>query len=304
MRIILGGGTGFIGKALLKSLIEAGHDVVLLTRDPEKAKQRIGNTVTMSQWDGKSVGPCKEHLDGADAVINLAGEPVIGKRWSHTQKMRILNSRVDATKALTSVMGQVKKKPSVFINASAVGYYGHVENGDVPESHPKGSGFLGDLSEQWESEARVAEQWGIRVVLLRTGIVLEKDGGALYKMVPPFRFFAGGPLGSGRQWFPWVHRDDVIGIILFALENPDLKGPINTTAPNPVTMNVFCKTLGKVLGRPSWAPVPAQMLRFLLGESAEVLLTGQRAVPKKLEALGYPFRYPTLDAALTAILRR
>ena len=146
MRIILGGGTGFIGKALLKSLIEAGHDVVLLTRDPEKAKQRIGNTVTMSQWDGKSVGPWKEHLDGADAVINLAGEPVIGKRWSHTQKMRILNSRVDATKALTSVMGQVKKKPSVFINASAVGYYGHVENGDVPESHPKGSGFLGELS--------------------------------------------------------------------------------------------------------------------------------------------------------------
>lgn len=304
MKIVVSGGTGFIGKALLGRLTQDNHQVVLLTRNPSAAIKSLGETVTIAQWDGKSVGKWVDHLNEAHGVVNLAGEPVVGKRWSDDQKERILKSRVEATRVLASAMAQSPKKPSVFVNASAVGYYGHVEEGDVPESHPKGRGFLSDVAEQWEREALTTERYGVRVVVLRIGIVLEKDGGALSKMIPPFQLFMGGPLGSGRQWVPWVHRDDLVDIILFALGNPSLKGSVNATAPHPVTMKEFCASLGKVMGRPSWAPVPAFMLRLLLGESSELLLTGQRAVPKKLEGSGYSFRYTDLKEALKAALRR
>lgn len=303
MKVVLSGGTGFIGKALLKALVTKGHTVVILTRNPDAVKHLASETITLAPWDGKSVGIWADHLNEADAVINLAGEPVVGKRWSAEQKSRIVNSRVEGTKALVSAIAQSRRKPSVLINASAVGYYGHVENGDVAESHPKGKGFLGDTCELWEESARAAERFGVRVVCLRIGIVLEKDGGALSKMIPPFQFFVGGPLGSGRQWVPWIHRDDVIGVILYALEHSNLSGPVNTTAPHPVPMKEFCASLGKVMGRPSWAPVPSFALRILLGEQSEVLLTGQRVIPKKLAEAGYPFRYPHLDVALAALLK-
>jgi len=302
MNIVVSGGTGFIGKGLLQRLLEANHRLVVLTRNPEAVKPLATGSVQVERWNAKSLGAWADRVDGADAVINLAGEPIPAKRWTKRQKARLLNSRVDATKAIVAAIDQAKRKPSVLINASAVGYYGNVESGEVTESHPKGTGFIADLVERWEQEARAAEAMGVRVVLPRTGIVLEKDGGALKKMLLPFKLFVGGPLGSGRQWLPWIHREDVAGAILFALENPNLSGPVNLAAPEPVTMKQFSSALGKALGRPSWAPVPALVLRGLFGEMAETLLTGQRVVPRKLLQFGYQFRYPTLDQALAAIL--
>ena len=301
MTIVLSGGTGFIGKALVKRLLEAGHTVMLLSRRPERSRQSGTESLQIISWDGRTLGAWVQGINGADAVINLAGETIAEKRWTAAQKAKILKSRIEATRALVSAIAQVKKRPSVLVNASAVGYYGDVESGDVTESHPKGKGFLADVCEQWEQEARKAEALGVRVVLLRTGIVLEKEGGALAKMLPPFKLFIGGPLGCGRQWIPWVHREDVIGAILFALERSRLSGAVNVTAPEPATMKQFCAALGKVIHRPSWAPVPAFALQVLLGEMSEMLLTGQRAIPQKLETSGYRFRYPNLEETLRAI---
>jgi len=302
MNIVVSGGTGFIGNALLKRLVESGHRVTLLTRNPDAVKHPPGGRVDVERWDGKTAGSWAQCVDGADAVMNMAGEPIAAKRWTDTQKTRILNSRLDATRAIVAAIQKAEQKPSVLVNASAVGYYGHVESGDVTESHPKGVDFLADTCARWEEEVTKAEPLGVRVVRLRTGIVLEKDGGALKKMLLPFKLFVGGSLGSGHQWFPWVHRDDVVGIILFVLEHADLSGPVNVAAPEPVTMKQFCKALGAVMGRPSWAPVPAFVLRVTLGEMSDMLLTGQRVVPQKLQEAGYSFRYPRLDEALAAIV--
>lgn len=304
MKIVLSGGTGFIGGALLRQLQETKNQVVLLTRKPEAIKKLAKDTVEIIFWDGKTMGSWAKCLDGSDAIINLAGEPIAKKRWTQEQKRRIINSRVEATKAMVTAIAETKKKPSILVNASAVGFYGNVEDEDVTESHPKGNDFVADVCEQWEREACMAEALDIRVVLPRFGVVLAKDGGALKKMQLPFKLFVGGPLGTGRQWFSWVHREDVIGVILFALEQSKLSGPVNVVAPEPVTMKQFCKTLGKALGRPSWAPVPALVLRALLGEMAEMFLTGQRVIPKKLEELGYQFQYPKLEEALSAILSK
>lgn len=302
MRVVIAGGTGFIGNALLEQFVKGKHQVVLLSRNADGLKHLEKDTVNAEQWDAKTVGPWTKRLDGADAVVNLTGEPIAAKRWTLSQKERILKSRVDATKAIVSAIGKVGKKPSVLVNASAVGYYGNVEKGDVTESHPKGSDFLAGVCEKWEQEAHAAEKHGVRVVVLRIGIVLEKNGGALKKMLPPFQMFAGGHLGSGIQWFPWVHRDDVAGAVLFAIKNEKAAGPVNVTAPEPVTMKEFCKTLGKIIRRPSWAPVPAFALKILLGEMSDMLLTGQRAIPKKLQEAGYTFKYPKLEKALMAAL--
>lgn len=303
MNIVLAGGTGFIGQALLEKLLEAKHSVILLTRNPGRARSLAGEFVKVEKWDGKTVGLWAQHIDDSDAVINLAGESIGEKRWTKARKALILNSRVDATKALVAAIAQSKKKPSVLVNQSAVGYYGNVETGDVGELHPKGNDFLADVADRWEQEARVAEALGVRVVTPRCGVVLEKDGGALKKMLIPFKLFVGGPLGSGHQWFPWVHRDDVVGAFLFALDTPKLSGPVNVAAPEAVTMKEFCSALGKTMRRPAWAPVPAFVLRAALGEMSFIVLTGQRVVPKKLLEAGYPFRYRTLDVALQAIFK-
>ncbi len=302
MVIVLSGGTGFIGRALRDELLAAGHRVVLLTRRLEAVK--AGGALEAEHWDAKTLGPWAARVDGADAVINLAGEP-IATRWSPAVKQRIVTSRVEATRALVSAVSQARRKPSVFINASAVGYYGNVPEGDVPETHARGTGFLADTCALWEEAARGAEAAGVRVVLPRIGIVLERDGGALKVMTLPFLFWMGGPIGSGRQAFPWVHRDDVVGSILFALERREASGPLNLTAPQPVSLAEFCRALGGALGRPSWLPAPAFAVRLLAGEMAdEMLLSGARVVPQRLLSLGYAFRYPKLDAALSAIFRR
>ena len=299
MKIMIAGGTGFIGGDLVAQLRSKGHELFLLSRSEKKSAD---SNIHYLPWDGKSSGSWGSQMSAMDAVINLAGEPIAGKRWSAAQKDKILQSRILGTRAIIEAISKSNPKPKLLINASAVGYYGNVPEGDVSETHTKGKGFLADTCEAWENEALRAQAVGLRTVLLRTGIVLERGGGALSKMLPPFQFFAGGPLGSGRQWFPWIHREDVVRILLFALENEAISGAVNTTAPNPVTMREFCRDLGKVMHRPSWAPVPGLALKILLGEMSEMLLGGQKALPEKLLKHQFIFKFPNLEGALADIL--
>lgn len=301
MRLLLAGCTGFIGKELIKVLKEKGHNIVLLTRDTKKYKHLEDGKLTLKEWDGKSLGEWALEANNIDGIINLSGEPIAGKRWTNEQKKVLLSSRLDSTSILVQAINKAIKKPRVLINASAVGYYGNVENDLVAEDYKKGSGFLANICEEWENAAKPALKDNVRVVFLRIGIVLEKGGGALEKITPPFMMFAGGPLGSGKQWFPWIHRDDVIGIIIYALENENISGVINTVAPECVTMKDFCSELGKVINRPSWAPVPGIALKILLGEMADMLLGGQHAIPEKLTKNGYDFKYKKVSTALTNI---
>lgn len=303
MKIIVAGGSGFIGSELIRRLINSKHQVVLLSRNPGAARLEERESFKIVQWDGKTIGLWSQFIDGADAVINLSGENVAAKRWSESQKTRLIDSRINPTRAILQTINQATKKPRVLVNASAVGYYGNFGDGDVTESHIKGEGFLSDLCEQWEREAMNAEVHGLRVVLLRIGIVLEPSGGALKKMLLPFKLFIGGSLGSGKQWFPWIHLDDVLNIILFALENDSVSGAVNLSSPSPVTMDEFASSLAKAIRRPSWARVPSFVLKILLGEMSEMLLGGRRIVPKKLIDNGFMFQYPNLDETLNSLFR-
>ena len=301
MKIVLAGATGFVGKKLVDQLAAKGHSLTVLTRDPARSPWNTSAQFRIFQWDGNRVGNWAAAVEGADAVINLAGEPIAAKRWTAAQKQKLIESRIHGTRAIVKSIQATKVKPRLLLNASAVGFYGAVAAGDVSEEAGKGSGFLADLCSAWEHETDVLKGSGTRVVLLRIGVVLERGGGALAKMEFPFKIFAGGPLGSGAQWFPWIHRDDILGIIEFALSDEKLSGPVNATAPNPLTMADFCKALGRAMHRPSWAPVPDVMLKILLGEMSEMLLTGQKAVPQKLLQAGYVFKYAEADAALKDI---
>ncbi len=302
MNIILAGGTGLIGKELLNQLIEKKHTVTLLKRN-SKDISSPSPFMRVEIWDGKNLGNWVTAFDDADAVINLSGEPIAAKRWTSSQKEKILSSRIDSTRAIVSAIKESKKKPTVLVNASAVGYYGNVESGDVTELHEKGKGFLADVCARWEDEALQAEQLGVRVALLRTGIVLHKEGGALQKMLPPFKYFVGGKLGNGNQWFPWIHFDDEIQIILFAMEHNTITGAVNLASPNPITNKDFSSALGKTIHRPSIFPVPAYILKMMLGEMSEMLLGGQKVIPEKLLRAGYKFSYPNLTAALNSLLK-
>jgi len=298
MRLVVAGGTGFIGSALCSRLLELGHSLTLLTRSASSGA--ISPNKRSLSWNPASPGPWEEALNGSDGVINLAGEP-IAKRWTERQKELIASSRIDVTRALVTAIGKAKEKPKFLLSASAVGYYGTHGDETLSEEAGPGSDFLARVCTAWEKEAVRAEDYGLRVIRLRTGIVLGKGGGALAKMLLPFKLFMGGPLGSGEQWMSWIHLEDEIALILFLLEHPDARGAINATAPNPVTMQKFCKTLGDAVNRPSWAPVPAFALRLLLGEMAEILLTGQRVLPAGAQKLGYAFKYSTLLEALQAL---
>lgn len=303
MKIVITGGTGFVGRALLARLAQENHDVVVLTRTPERLVQELPGRFMAVRWDGKTSGPWAAHVDGAHAIINFAGEPIDAHRWTTAQKERIIASRVDAAGALREAIDRATNKPSVVVNAAAVGFYGPVEEGDVREDAPPGQGFLAETCVRWEHAALQIGSAGPRVVILRCGVVLGSGGGALQKMLLPFKLFVGGSLGTGSQWFPWVHRDDLVNIILFVIGRTDAHGPVNVVAPETVTMKTFCTALGKALHRPSWAPVPGLVLRVALGEMAGMVLTGQRVVPAKLRQLGFTFRFPTLATALIDILR-
>ena len=300
MNLVVAGGTGFIGSALCSRLIERGHSLTLLTRST--SSDTVSPNKAWITWNPDAAGAWEQALDGTDGVINLAGEPIAGKRWTEAQKKKIRSSRINTTRALVTAIGKAKEKPKFLLNASAIGYYGPHGDELLAEEQGPGNDFLSRVCSDWEEEAKRAEGHGLRVVRLRTGIVLGKGGGALSKMVPPFKLFIGGPLGSGRQWMSWIHLEDEIGLIQFLIEHPNARGAINSTAPNPVTMKEFCRTLGSVLHRPSWAPVPAFALRVMLGEMAEMLLTGQRVIPAEAQKLGYKFRYPTIPEALRSLL--
>lgn len=298
---MIAGGTGFIGECLVAHLTRNGCELVLLSRSDRSSP---GPMLRYCKWDARTPGRWEHELETTDAVINLAGAPIAEKRWSEKQKKSIVESRIHATRALIQAIEKVKTRPKVLINASAIGYYGDVPEEDLTETSSQGMGFLADTCEQWEKEARIAEKWGIRTVLLRTGIVLGEGGGALAKMVLPFRFFMGGSLGSGRQWVSWIHREDVVGIIKFILENDVVAGPVNATAPNPLRMYEFCREVGKVLKRPSWFSVPSFVLKLIFGEMSATFLTGQKVIPQKLLAHHYPFKFPDLQTALVNILNK
>lgn len=305
MKIILSGGTGFIGKPLFNELVKKQHKIVVLTKHPSSLRHLESDFVELVRWDRKTLDDSwVNYVNGSDVVINLCGEPISDIRWTKEQKEIIASSRIDSTKALVAAIEKASEKPTTLINASAVGYYGHVESVDVTEDFPKGEGFLANTCYRWEKAAYEARAFGTRVVTLRTGVVLGKGGGALRKMVPPFEMYTGGYPGSGKQWFPWIHRDDIVGAIIFAQENSTISGPINVTAPNPVTMKDFCVALGKALGKPCWGPIPSVVIRAVMGEMADMVLQGQKAIPKVLLNAGYSFRFKYVEEALEAIFEK
>jgi uncharacterized protein (TIGR01777 family) len=296
MNILITGGTGFIGRSLAKELRNSGHNVIITTRHKSDSEE-------MFTWQPPSLVP-SETLSHFEAVINLAGESIAPARWTASRKERIMSSRINTTRALVESIRNTDNKPKVLISASAIGYYGPHKDEIVTEDSPPAADFLAKVCVVWEQEALKAKELGVRVVLIRIGGVLEIDGGALPQMVIPFRFFVGGPIGNGKQWFSWIHRDDVTGIIRYALENDSISGPLNATAPHPVTNREFSTALGKILHRPSCLAVPGFMVRLTLGELGGVLLTGQRVLPERALKAGYTFRYPELKGALQAIFRK
>ncbi len=309
MKIVVAGGTGFLGRPLGETYAEAGHEVIVLSRAlaPGESAHEAGTGVpgvTRVGWrpDGQ-LDDWARHVNGADAVVNLAGESIAATRWTPAQKTRLRDSRLLATRSLVGAILAMERPPHVFVSGSAVGYYGSsLDDRPLDEQSPPGADFLGTLCVEWEVEALRASRPETRVVLIRTGVVLELGGGALAKMLLPFRLFAGGPIGSGRQYMSWIHRLDWLELARWAIENPAVSGPLNATAPVPVTNAEFSRALGRAMGRPSWIPVPAFALRAMFGEMAEALLLGgQRVIPKRPLELGYEFRYPQIDRAFRAI---
>jgi len=304
MQIVVTGGTGFIGRPLCASLSQEGHRVTLLTRRKEEAQRSCGSTVTAVEWNGRETGAWERCLEGADAVVNLAGAPIADGRWTDARKRVLAESRVLTTRLLAEAISRRTSKPRTLISASGIGYYGASDDRVLDEGATRGEGFLADLCLAWEAEALRTAEFGVRVVLLRTGMVLELDGGALPKMLLPFRLFMGGPIMPGTQWVSWIHRRDHIGLILWLLAASHISGPVNAVAPEAVTMKRFCELLGQVLHRPSWFPVPAFALQAALGELGTLMTTGQRINPAKALSGGYVFHYPALEPALRAIMTR
>jgi len=304
MRIVVSGGTGFIGRPLCVSFCQEGHRVTNLTRSIEEAQRSSGSTVTTVEWNGWEAGAWEHSLEGADAVINLAGAPIAEGRWTEARKRLLTDSRVLTTRLLVEAMSRRSVKPLTLVSASGIGYYGASDDLVLDEGAARGQGFLADLCVAWETEALRAAEFGVRVVMLRTGMVLEQDGGALPKMLLPFQFFAGGPIMPGTQWVSWIHRRDHIGLIQWLLATPSVSGPVNAVAPEAVTMNQFCEGLSRVLHRPSWLPVPGFALSLALGELGTLMTTGQRVSPTKALSGGYVFHYPTLEPALRAIVTK
>jgi uncharacterized protein len=301
MNIVVTGGTGFIGGVLCRSLVGEGHRVSILTRRPGQMSRQPDARLNSVSWNAQDTGPWEQVLEGADAVINLAGAPIAEARWTDARKQLITDSRVLTTRLLVRAMSQRASKPATFISASGIGYYGASDDRRLDEGAPRGQGFLADLCLAWEAEALRAAEFGTRVVLLRTGMVLDQDGGALAKMVLPFKLYAGGPIMPGTQWVSWIHRRDHIGLIQWALDNNGISGPLNAVAPEAVTMRDFCLKLGRALHRPSWFPVPEFLLKLALGELGSLMTTGQRVVPKKAIDERYVFQHARLDSALQAI---
>jgi uncharacterized protein len=289
MRVLLTGGTGFIGTPTARALGKAGHDVTIVSRQPGFVPAKA------IAWDG-----LRAAMPETDAIVNLAGASIADGRWTPARKAEILSSRVDGTRAIVDAIAVSARRPQVLVNASAIGFYGPRGDDELDETVPPGEGFLADVCRRWETEAFGAADLGVRTVALRIGVVLGPRGGALGKMLIPFRACLGGPIGSGKQWMSWIHRADVVGLILAALDGATYSGPVNATAPSPVRNRDFTKALAAAVHRPAFLPVPGVALRLALGEMATMLLTGQRVVPSAATAAGYAFKYPGLREALAA----
>lgn len=293
MRVLITGGSGFIGQALTRALLARGDQVVIVSRTPERVRTQAGLACVSGLMRVQGV---------IDAVVNLAGAPIVGRRWTDARKQLLRDSRIDTTQALVDWMRRSDAPPSTLISGSAIGYYGSHRDEVLDESAAVDVGFPHELCRDWEQAALEAGDLGVRVCVIRTGVVLGQ-GGALAKMLPAFRMGMGGPIGNGEQWMSWIHLDDEVGAILYLLDNPSLQGPFNLTAPEPVTNEVFSRTLAGALKRPAFTRVPATMMKLLLGEASELLVEGQRVVPRNLNTAGYVFKYPQLQAALKDVLK-
>ncbi len=302
MRILITGGTGLIGSALSRSLVESGNEVTILTRSAGRRQAQAPEGVNYEEWDGETVAGWGQQVSQVDAIVNLAGAGIAEGRWTPARKELIRGSRTRSGQALVSAIQDSGTVPKVLIQSSAVGYYGPGDDQVITEEASPGSDFLASVCKDWEASTEQVESLGVRRVVIRTGVVLSAQGGALPKMTLPFRLFAGGPLGSGRQYFPWIHIDDEVAAIRFLLEDEQASGPYNLAAPNPPTNKEFVRHLGGVMGRPSLMPTPSLALRTLFGEMSTVLLDGQRAVPLRLQEAGYQFAFPDPVAALRDLL--
>jgi uncharacterized protein (TIGR01777 family) len=306
--IVITGATGVIGAELVLKLINRGEKVVLLSRSPESAARKISGAAGYIKWDPyMESGEWTGFINGAKAVIHLAGKPLLESRWNEAHKEECYNSRILGTRHMVSAIAGATEKPQVFISASAIGYYGSFDRSsdspDIVESGSKGRDFLAKICIDWEKEALEAEKTGVRLVLLRTGIVLSTKGGMLQKMLTPFNFFLGGPIGSGLQCISWIHIDDEIACILEAIDNPSYTGPVNVVSPEPVSMKAFASRLGEVLGRPSLLPIPKLAVQLLMGEGGEYAVKGQKVKPGFLQTHGFTFRFPDLVEALEDLVK-
>lgn len=303
-RVVVAGATGLIGRSLYRQLLERGYEVTVFSRDSAAAKRRVPGAHGYVDWEPAENGPWASAIDGAHAVVNLSGATVFGRRWTEAYKREIRDSRVVGTRGLVRAMFRAGRRPQVFVAGSAVGYYGFRDDTPIDEGAGPGDDFLARVCVDWENEALQAGSGGIRTVRLRSGIVLSQEEGALPQMLLPFRLFGGGPILPGTQWLSWVHLADQVGLILFALENDTISGPLNATAPEPLRNRDFAALLGKHYGTPSWLPVPGFGLRVLLGEVADMISEGQRVIPRAALDAGYQFRFATADAALRDLFGR
>jgi len=303
MRVVIAGGSGFIGQALARSLVRDGTSVVVLSRTA--SGRRSGDGIAFAPYDGKTGQGWAHLLEGAQALVNLAGENIASGYWTAARKSRILESRLRAGQAVMDALGRVSVPPPVLVQGSATGYYGDRGEIQADEDAPSGTGFLAEVARRWEASTAGAEALGVRRVVVRTAVVLGPGGGALPRMLAPYRFFLGGPLGSGHQYFPWIHLDDEVAAIRFLMERPEAAGPYNLVAPQAVTQDMLAAAIGQALGRPAFLRAPEAALRLMLGEMAqELFLGGVRAVPRRLTGLGFSFRFENLAAALADCLGR
>ena len=308
MRIIITGGGGLIGRALTNSLLHDEHEVIILSRTPERVKD-LPSGARAVQWDGKTPHGLGELVEGASAVVNLAGENIAGEgffpdRWTDERKRRIRSSRLNAGKAVTQTIQAAGYKPGVLVQVSAIGYYGPSDDQVVTEDNPPGEDFMAEVCQGWENSTAGVEELGVRRVVTRGSVALSTEGGAFTRFLFPFKLYAGGPLGSGKQYISWIHMADQVSAIRHLIEDQMARGAYNLSSPNPVTNKEFTQTIGKVMGRPSFIPVPEFAFRTMFGEVATVVVDGQRVLPKRLQELGYEFKFPALEPAIRDILRK
>jgi len=306
MRLFIAGGTGLVGSRLIRRLQERNHQVVVLTRRPDVAKQKWGDSCNIVEGDPMQPGGWMDAVADCDGVVNLVGEGVFNRRWRSWFKELLRTSRVQSTQNIVAALAKSPKtiagQPKVLVNASAIGYYGAHGDEELDEGSPAGDDLLARVCVEWEAAANAAARHGVRVAIIRVGVVLDKEGGALKQMMLPFKMFVGGRVGSGKQWVSWIHHDDLVGLILLALDNAEATGIMNGTAPNPVTNKALAKALGRAMHRPSFMPTPKFALRLMLGQVAGLVITGQRVLPRRALQWGYAFKFPDIDSALQNVL--